>query len=97
MTATAARCSSPMGRSRSITVRGSLAQMNVMDLLQSLEMGHKTCALVLSNDGDRCEMFFSDGQIKVHHGARQPGADERDGPAAIAGDGAQDLRPGAEQ
>lgn len=45
------------------TVRGSLAQMNVMDLLQSLEMGHKTCALVLSNDGDRCEMFFSDGQI----------------------------------
>ena len=45
------------------TVRGSLAQMNVMDLLQSLEMGHKTCALVLTNDGDRCEMFFNDGQI----------------------------------
>src|SRR5574337_1762709 len=44
-------------------LRGSLAQMNVMDLLQSLELGHKTCALVLSNDGDRCEMFFSDGQI----------------------------------
>jgi DNA-binding response OmpR family regulator len=45
------------------TVRGSLAQMNVMDLLQSLDMGHKTCALTLSNNGDRCQMFFSDGQI----------------------------------
>ncbi len=45
------------------TLRGSLAQMNVMDLLQSLDMGHKTCALTLNNNGDRCQMFFSDGQI----------------------------------
>jgi hypothetical protein len=37
--------------------------MNVMDLLQSLDMGHKTCALTLSNNGDRCQMFFNDGQI----------------------------------
>jgi CheY-like chemotaxis protein len=44
-------------------LRGSLAQMNVMDLLQSLDMGHKTCALTLSNNGEKCEMFFSDGQI----------------------------------
>src|SRR5437660_2336467 len=44
-------------------LRGSLAQMNVLDLLQSLDMGHKTCALTLSNNGDRCRMFFSDGQI----------------------------------
>jgi CheY-like chemotaxis protein len=44
-------------------LRGSLAQMNIMDLLQSLEMGHKTCALVLTNDGERCEMFFNDGQV----------------------------------
>ena len=44
-------------------LRGSLAQMNIMDLLQSLEMGHKTCSLVLTNNGDRCEMFFSDGQV----------------------------------
>ncbi len=45
------------------TLRGSLAQMNVMDLLQSLDMGHKTCALTLNNNGDRCQMFFNDGQI----------------------------------
>ncbi len=44
-------------------VRGSLAQMNVIDLLQSLEMGRKTCALTLSSGDDRSVIFFSDGQI----------------------------------
>jgi DNA-binding response OmpR family regulator len=44
-------------------LRGNLAQMNVMDLLQSLDMGHKTCSLVLTNNGDKCELFFADGQI----------------------------------
>jgi hypothetical protein len=44
-------------------LRGSLTQMNVMDLLQSLDMGRKTCSLTLSNNGDRCKMFFTDGQI----------------------------------
>lgn len=44
-------------------LRGNLAQMTVMDLLQSLDMGRKTCSLVLSNNGDKCQMFFTDGQI----------------------------------
>jgi len=44
-------------------VRGNLMQMNVMDLFQSLELGHKTCALTLKNKNDACELFFSDGQI----------------------------------
>jgi hypothetical protein len=44
-------------------LRGSLAQMNVLDLLQSLDMGRKTCALTLSNNGDKCKMFFTEGQI----------------------------------
>lgn len=44
-------------------LRGSLAQMNVLDLLQSLDMGHKTCALTLINNGDKCHLFFRDGQI----------------------------------
>lgn len=48
-------------------LRGSLAQMNAIDLLQSLEMGRKTCALLLTNDGERCELYFSEGQI--HHAA----------------------------
>jgi CheY-like chemotaxis protein len=45
-------------------VRGSLAQMNVIDLMQSLEMGRKSCKLSLSNQGDKCEVFFAEGQVK---------------------------------
>ncbi len=45
-------------------VRGSLAQMNVIDLMQSLEMGRKSCQLTLNNEGDRCEVFFAEGQVK---------------------------------
>ena len=45
-------------------VRGSLAQMNVIDLMQSLEMGRKSCQLSLSNDGEKCEVFFVEGQVK---------------------------------
>jgi len=44
-------------------LRGSLAQMNALDLLQSLDMGRKTCTLTLRNAKDRCTLFFSDGQI----------------------------------
>jgi CheY-like chemotaxis protein len=53
-------------------LRGSLAQMNVIDLLQSLEMGRKTCSLSLTNNGDKCELFFSEGQINhaVYDGLR---------------------------
>jgi len=44
-------------------LRGSLAQMNVIDLLQSLELGRKTCSLGISNNGEQCELFFTEGQI----------------------------------
>jgi CheY-like chemotaxis protein len=45
-------------------VRGSLAQMNVIDLMQSLEMGRKSCRLTLTNEGEKCEVFFAEGQVK---------------------------------
>ncbi len=45
-------------------VRGSLAQMNVIDLMQSLEMGRKSCQLTLTNEGEKCEVFFAEGQVK---------------------------------
>ena len=45
-------------------VRGNLSQMNVIDLMQSLEMGRKSCKLMLANEGDRCEVFFVEGQVK---------------------------------
>jgi CheY-like chemotaxis protein len=44
-------------------LRGSLAQMNVIDLVQSLEMGRKSCALTLTNDREKCEMYFAEGQV----------------------------------
>src|SRR6478609_1722525 len=45
-------------------VRGSLAQMNVIDLVQSLEMGRKSCLLTLTNEEDKCDMYFSEGQVQ---------------------------------
>jgi CheY-like chemotaxis protein len=45
-------------------VRGNLAQMNVIDLMQSLEMGRKSCRLTLNKDSDKCEVFFAEGQVK---------------------------------
>jgi CheY-like chemotaxis protein len=44
-------------------LRGSLLQMNVIDLVQSLEMGRKSCALTLTNRDEKCEMYFSEGQV----------------------------------
>jgi hypothetical protein len=43
---------------------GSLAQMNVIDLVQSLDMGRKSCALTLTRGPERCELFFSEGQLR---------------------------------
>src|SRR5216684_3737167 len=40
-------------------LRGSLAQMNVIDLVQSLEMGRKSCALTLTHEREKCEMYSS--------------------------------------
>jgi CheY-like chemotaxis protein len=45
-------------------VRGNLSQMNVIDLMQSLEMGRKSCQLTLTKEGDKCEVFFVEGQVK---------------------------------
>ena len=44
-------------------LRGNLSQMNVIDLMQSLEMGRKSCQLVLTNGSDRCEVYFVEGQV----------------------------------
>jgi hypothetical protein len=36
----------------------------VIDLMQSLEMGRKSCQLKLNNEGEKCEVFFVEGQVK---------------------------------
>lgn len=45
-------------------LRGSLSQMNVIDLVQSLEMGRKSCLLTMTNGDQKCEMYFSQGQVQ---------------------------------
>ena len=45
-------------------LRGSLSQMNVIDLVQSLEMGRKSCQLTMTNGADKCELYFDNGQVK---------------------------------
>jgi DNA-binding response OmpR family regulator len=49
----------------STSVRGTLSQMSVVDLLQTLDLGRKSCSLVLTRNGQRAEMQFHDGQL-VH-------------------------------
>src|SRR6202163_4251155 len=44
-------------------LRGNLSQMNVIDLVQSLEMGRKSCLLTLTRDSEKCEMYFSNSQV----------------------------------
>ncbi|HEY1271557.1 MAG TPA: DUF4388 domain-containing protein [Terriglobales bacterium] len=44
-------------------LRGSLSQMNVIDLMQSLEMGRKSCLLSMTHSGEKCEVYFSEGQV----------------------------------
>ncbi len=54
-------------------LRGSLSQMYVIDLVQSLEMGRKSCLLTMTkgnNNEDKCEIYFSQGQAK--HAAYGP-------------------------
>jgi len=44
-------------------LRGSLQQMNVIDLLQSLELSRKTCKLTLTNTNEQCDLYSNEGQI----------------------------------
>jgi CheY-like chemotaxis protein len=46
-------------------LRGNLSQMNVIDLVQSLEMGRKSCLLTMTKGGEKCDVYFNQGQ--VHH------------------------------
>lgn len=45
-------------------IQGRLEEMTIMDLLQSLEMGQKTCRLTIHRAEESCEMYFSSGQCK---------------------------------
>ncbi|HUJ32490.1 MAG TPA: response regulator [Candidatus Acidoferrum sp.] len=45
-------------------IQGRLEEMSILDLMQSLEMGQKSCQLTIRHDRDVCDLFFSSGQCK---------------------------------
>lgn len=53
--------------SRPGVIQGRLEEMSMTDLLQSLEMGQKSCRLVVRQNGEQGELYFASGQC---HDAR---------------------------
>jgi hypothetical protein len=53
--------------SRPGVIQGRLEEMSVTELMQSLEMGQKTCKLRLRRNGEEAELFFNAGQCKHAH------------------------------
>jgi CheY-like chemotaxis protein len=50
--------------SRPGVIQGRLEEMGVTELMQSLEMGQKSCRLSLRRGGQMCELYFTSGQCK---------------------------------
>jgi CheY-like chemotaxis protein len=45
-------------------IQGRLEELGISDLMQSLEMGQKSCKLTLHHGSETCEMYFSGGQCR---------------------------------
>ena len=45
-------------------IQGRLEEMSILDLMQSLELGQKSCQLTVHRGDDTCELFFASGQCK---------------------------------
>ena len=43
-------------------IQGRLEEMSIMDLMQSLEMGQKSCQLTIRHGEETCALFFAAGQ-----------------------------------
>ena len=50
--------------SRPGVIQGRLEEMSVTELMQSLEMGQKSCRLTLRHAGEQAELYFTAGQCK---------------------------------
>src|SRR6202790_3961769 len=48
-------------------IQGRLEEMSVTELMQSLEMGQKSCRLRLRHGGEEAELYFNAGQCKHAH------------------------------
>jgi hypothetical protein len=44
-------------------IKGKLTEISLIDWMQTLEQGRKTCALTLRSGGEECTIYFSDGQV----------------------------------
>ena len=44
-------------------IKGKLTEISLIDWMQSLEQGRKTCALMLRSGGQECAIYFHDGQV----------------------------------
>lgn len=44
-------------------IAGRLSEMSMIDWIQSLEQGRKTCALLLRSGVDSCTLYFKEGQV----------------------------------
>ncbi len=45
------------------SIAGRLSEMNLIDWMQSLEQGRKTCTLLLRSGQDTCTLYFNQGQV----------------------------------
>src|SRR5271167_1099366 len=50
--------------SRPGVIQGRLEEMSMIDLMQSLEMGQKSCRLIVQNQGEKAELYFASGQCR---------------------------------
>ncbi len=50
--------------SRPGVIQGRLEEMSMIDLMQSLEMGQKSCRLIVQNGGAQGELYFAGGQCR---------------------------------
>jgi CheY-like chemotaxis protein len=51
------------GAARGGRISGRLSEMSLIDWMQSLEQGRKTCALFLHRERDECTVYFNEGQV----------------------------------
>lgn len=50
--------------SRPGVIQGRLEEMSMIDLMQSLEMGQKSCRLTVQKGSERAELYFASGQCR---------------------------------
>ncbi len=50
--------------SRPGVIQGRLEEMSIVDLMQSLEIGQKSCRLVVHHGGEQGELYFAGGQCR---------------------------------